>query len=264
MRVHEVNSGLDCELWRAPSVSSPSCRSRRSTTACNARIRRLHARDDPRAGFLSPVAVTLAGIPAKVISVSATELLVLPARRLLHRLHRRLRRGRRDQHRLRRPATGSRRVTTRSPSASRSSCCDLPAICRRADRGHDFEAGPRQHHERQLSAPSPRHDRLESPIRLGRRRGPGQRGGRAALPAGTLPRTLVNVRDAVDATVTSSLTTCTTTATGLFPVPAPCRPSAEPLDRQDRLAEPGRHRGFLTIHAFRQQRRAPTGGQSRR
>src|SRR5262249_45915872 len=77
VRVHEVNSGLD-----APLSSAFRFVTALQITAMDNGFQRVDAPFTPVTihgqGFLAPVAVTLAGIPAKVISVSATELLVLP------------------------------------------------------------------------------------------------------------------------------------------------------------------------------------------
>ena len=75
VRVHEVNSGLDATLTGGF----------RFVTALQLTAIDNNRQSEPFTpvtihgqGFLAPVAVTLAGVPASVISVSATELLVLP------------------------------------------------------------------------------------------------------------------------------------------------------------------------------------------
>ena len=77
VRVHEVNSGLDAIKEAAFRFVVPI-----QITSIDNNQQRVDVPFTPVTifgqGFLSPVAVTLAGIPAKVISVSATELLVLP------------------------------------------------------------------------------------------------------------------------------------------------------------------------------------------
>ena len=77
IRVHEVNSGLDAVKDAAFRYVTAL-----QITAMDNSFQRVDAPFSPVTihgqGFLAPVAVTLAGIPAKVISVSATELLVLP------------------------------------------------------------------------------------------------------------------------------------------------------------------------------------------
>jgi uncharacterized repeat protein (TIGR01451 family) len=75
VRVHEVSSGLDATLtagfrFVVPLQITAIDNSRQSAPFTPVTI---HGQ-----GFLAPVAVSLAGIPATVISVSATELLVLP------------------------------------------------------------------------------------------------------------------------------------------------------------------------------------------
>ena len=77
IRVHEVTSGVDAtkaEAFRyvtALQITSIDNNQQRVDQAFTPVT--IHGQ-----GFLSPVAVTLAGIPAKVLSVTATELLVLP------------------------------------------------------------------------------------------------------------------------------------------------------------------------------------------
>ena len=77
VRVHEVTSGLDATLPNGFRFVTKA-----QITAADNTQQRVDQPFTPVTihgqGFLSPVAVTLAGIPAKVISVSATELLVLP------------------------------------------------------------------------------------------------------------------------------------------------------------------------------------------
>ncbi len=75
VRVHEVNSGLDATLtggfrFVVPLQLTAIDNNRQSAPFTPVTI---HGQ-----GFLAPVAVSLAGTPATVISVSATELLVLP------------------------------------------------------------------------------------------------------------------------------------------------------------------------------------------
>jgi uncharacterized repeat protein (TIGR01451 family) len=77
VRVHEVNSGLEDTLTGGFRFVVPL-----QLTAIDNNQQRVDQPFTPVTihgqGFLSPVAVTLAGIPANPISVSATELLVLP------------------------------------------------------------------------------------------------------------------------------------------------------------------------------------------
>jgi uncharacterized repeat protein (TIGR01451 family) len=75
VRVHEVNSGLDATLTGGFRFVVPL-----QLTAIdnNRQIAPFTPVTIHGQGFLAPVAVSLAGIPATVISVSATELLVLP------------------------------------------------------------------------------------------------------------------------------------------------------------------------------------------
>jgi uncharacterized repeat protein (TIGR01451 family) len=75
VRVHEVNSGLDATLTGGFRFVVPL-----QITAIdnNRQIAPFTPVTIHGQGFLAPVAVYLAGIPATVISVSATELLVLP------------------------------------------------------------------------------------------------------------------------------------------------------------------------------------------
>jgi uncharacterized repeat protein (TIGR01451 family) len=75
VRVHEVNSGLEDTLtggfrFVVPLLTTAIDNNDQSAPFTPVTI---HGQ-----GFLAPVAVSLAGIPATVISVSATELLVLP------------------------------------------------------------------------------------------------------------------------------------------------------------------------------------------
>jgi uncharacterized repeat protein (TIGR01451 family) len=77
VRVHEITSGVDASLTAAFRFVTAI-----QITAIANGQQRVDQVFTPVTifgqGFLSPVAVTLAGIPAHVISVSATELLVLP------------------------------------------------------------------------------------------------------------------------------------------------------------------------------------------
>ncbi len=77
VRVHEVNSGLDATLDNAFRFVTAL-----QLTAIDNNQQRVDQPFTPVTihgqGFLAPVAVTLAGIPAKVVSVAATELVVLP------------------------------------------------------------------------------------------------------------------------------------------------------------------------------------------
>lgn len=77
VRVHEVDSGLDATLTNGfrfvtalqlTAIDNNQQRVDQPFTAVT-----IHGQ-----GFLAPVAVTLAGIPAKVVSVAATELVVIP------------------------------------------------------------------------------------------------------------------------------------------------------------------------------------------
>lgn len=75
VRVHEVNSGLDATLtggFRFVTALQITAIDNNRQLAPFTPVT-IHGQ-----GFLAPVAVSLAGIPATVISVSATELLVLP------------------------------------------------------------------------------------------------------------------------------------------------------------------------------------------
>jgi uncharacterized repeat protein (TIGR01451 family) len=77
VRVHEVTSGVDATLPNAfrfvTAIQITAMDNTRQPVDQPFTAVTVHGQ-----GFLSPVAVSLAGVPAKVISVSATELLVLP------------------------------------------------------------------------------------------------------------------------------------------------------------------------------------------
>jgi conserved repeat domain len=75
VRVHEVNSGLDATLTAGFRFVVPLQITAIDDNQQGAPFRPVTIHGQ---GFLAPVAVSLAGIPATVISVSATELLVLP------------------------------------------------------------------------------------------------------------------------------------------------------------------------------------------
>jgi uncharacterized repeat protein (TIGR01451 family) len=80
VRVHEINSGLDATLTGGfrfvTALQTTAIDNNRQSQSAPFTPVTIHGQ-----GFLAPVAVSLAGIPATVISVSATELLVLPGAR---------------------------------------------------------------------------------------------------------------------------------------------------------------------------------------
>ncbi len=96
VRVHEVNSGLDATLTGGFRFVVPLQLTAIDNNQQEAPFSPVTIHGQ---GFLAPVAVSLAGIPATVISVSATELLVLPGP--LSSCADKSRGGRRDQHRFR-------------------------------------------------------------------------------------------------------------------------------------------------------------------
>jgi len=75
VRVHEVNSGLEDTLTGGFRFVVPLQLTAIDNNDQSAPFTAVTIHGQ---GFLAPVAVSLAGVPAKVISVSATELLVLP------------------------------------------------------------------------------------------------------------------------------------------------------------------------------------------
>jgi uncharacterized repeat protein (TIGR01451 family) len=223
VRVHEVTSGLDASLANAFRFVTKA-----QITSANNTLQRVDQPFTPVTifgqGFLAPVAVTLAGIPAKVISVSATELLVLPGTPFL------------------------------------TACADLsgPIIMNNINSG-DSATGPTFTYQVAITKPlitsvSPS---VGSPgttvtisgsnlgnitsVTFGTRPAPivsvtngaivvtvPDNGATApACPAGTPAGTPLNVGTAVDVTVTSALTACSATVAGAFQYQLPCKPGAD-------------------------------------
>jgi uncharacterized repeat protein (TIGR01451 family) len=224
VRVHEVTSGLDANLANGFRFVTKA-----QITAAEPILQRVDQPFTPVTifgqGFLAPVAVTLAGIPAKVISVSATELLVLPGTPFLN------------------------------------ACTDVsgPIIMNNINSG-DSATGPTFTYQVAITKPiissvSPSVGPPGTTVTIsGSNLGnitsvtfgtqpapivsvtnnaivvtvPGNGSPPAPLcPAGTPAGTPLNVGAAVDVTVTSSLTTCSTSAAGAFQYQLPCKPSAD-------------------------------------
>ena len=223
VRVHEVNSGLDASLASAFRFVT-----KLQITAIDNSLQRADQAFTPVTihgqGFLSPVAVTLAGIPAKVISVSATELLVLPGTPFFT--------GCTDvsggvvvtnidsgdtatglsfiyQVAITKPV-----ITTISPSAG------APGTTVTISGSNLGNITNVTFGSRPAAIVSVSHGSVVVTV-------PDNGATAPPCPAGTPAGTLVNVGTPVDITVTSSLTTCTTTATGLFQYQLPCKPSAD-------------------------------------
>jgi len=212
VRVHEINSGLDATLTGGFRFVTAL-----QITAMDNSQQRVDEPFTPVTihgqGFLSPEAVTLAGIPAKVISVSATELLVLPGTPFV------------------------------------SACTDIsgPVRVTNIDSG-DTATGPTFIYQVVITKPiitsvSPNSGSPGTVVTIsGANLGNVTSvtfGGRAAsigavspttiivtvpdsgatapaCPAGTPAGTFLNVGAAVDVTVTSAFTGCTTTSSGAF------------------------------------------------
>ncbi len=223
VRVHEVTSGLDASLANAFRFVTKA-----QITAADNTLQRVDQAFTPVTihgqGFLAPVAVSLAGIPAKVISVSATELLVLPGAPFL------------------------------------TSCSDVsgPITMNNIASG-DSATGPNFTYQVAITKPvitsvSPAVGPPGATVTIsgsnlgnittvtfGTRPAPivsvsngavvvtvPDNGATApACPAGTATGTPLNVGTAVDVTVTSALTTCSTTSAGAFQYQLPCKPGAD-------------------------------------
>jgi uncharacterized repeat protein (TIGR01451 family) len=223
VRVHEVTSGLDAILANGFRFVTKA-----QITAAEPTLERVDRPFTPVTihgqGFLAPVSVSLAGIPATVISVSATELLVLPGTPFL------------------------------------SACTDVtgPIVMNNINSG-DSATGPTFTYQVAITKPvitavSPAVGPPGSTVTIsgsnlgditnvtfGTRPAPivsvsngsivvtvPDNGATApACPAGTPAGTPLNVGNPVDVTVTSSLTTCTTTAAASFQYQLPCKPGAD-------------------------------------
>jgi uncharacterized repeat protein (TIGR01451 family) len=218
VRVHEITSGLDAIKDNAFRFVTAI-----QVTAIDNNQQRVDLPFTPVTihgqGFLSPVAVTLAGIAAQVISVSATELLVLPSAPLVS--------GCAD-------ITGPTQVTNIDSGASASGpnfvylvaqtkpiiSSVSPASGGPGTAVHIFGAnlgnitsvtlGTRTAAITSVSA-------TEVVVSA-----PDSGASPPDCPAGTPGGTLVNVGTAVDVTVTSAVTGCSTTATGAFQYRLPC------------------------------------------
>jgi uncharacterized repeat protein (TIGR01451 family) len=223
VRVHEITSGLDASLASAFRFVTKV-----QVTAAEPILERV---DQPFApvtihgqGFLAPVAVSLAGIPAGVISVSATELLVLPGTPFL------------------------------------TACADISGaiIVVNIDSG-DSATGPTFTYRVAItkalitsvspSVGAPGTTVTISGANLGNITNvtfgsrpaaivsvsngavvvvvPDNGATAPACPAGTPVGTPLNVGNPVDVTVISSLTTCTTTAAGAFQYQLACKAGAD-------------------------------------
>ena len=223
VRVHEINSGLDASLANAFRFVT-----KLQITAIDNNLQRADQAFTPVTihgqGFLAPVAVTLAGFPAKVISVSATELLVLPG----------------------------------TPFFTGCSDVSGPVVVTNIDSG-DTVTGLSFTYQVAITKPTitaitpsfgaPGTTVTISGTNLGNITNVSFGSRPAAIvsvsngaivvtvpdngatappcPAGTPAGTPLNVGTPVDVTVSSSLTTCTTTATGLFQYQLPCKPGAD-------------------------------------
>jgi uncharacterized repeat protein (TIGR01451 family) len=223
VRVHEINSGLDASLANGFRFVT-----KLQITAIDNNLQRVDQAFAPVTihgqGFLSPVAVTLAGLSAKVISVSATELLVLPTTPFL---------------------TG---------------CADVSGavVVTNIDSG-DTVTGLSFTYQVAITKPiitsvtpavgGPGTTVTISGTNLGNITNvtfgsrpasivsvsngsvvvtvPDNGATAPACPAGTPTGTPLNVGTPVDVTVTSALTTCTTTAAGSFQYQLPCKPGAD-------------------------------------
>src|SRR5262245_49260169 len=213
VRVHEVNSGQDANLSAGFRFVTAL-----QITAIDNGIQRVDAPFTAVTihgqGFLAPVAVTLAGIPAQVVSVSATELLVLPGNPFLN------------------------------------ACSDLsgPVVVTNINSG-DTKSGPNFVYQVLITKPTissvspangPPGTTLTiagtnlgniTSVTIGGKPAPivstptattvtvtvPDNGAVApACPAGTTAGTLINVGSPVDVTVTSSLTACSASASGTF------------------------------------------------
>ncbi len=223
VRVHEVTSGLDATLSNAFRFVTPI-----QITAMDNSQQRV---DQPFTavtihgqGFLAPVAVSLAGIPARVISVSATELLVLPSNPFL------------------------------------SGCSDLsgPAIVTNIDSGSSATGPTFIYLVAQTKAIITSVTPSAGPpgtvvhitganmgnvtsVTFGSRSAgivsvsstevvvtvPDSGATPPSCPAGTPAGTPLNVGSAVDVTVISAITGCSTVATGAFQYRLPCTASAD-------------------------------------
>lgn len=223
VRVHEVTSGLDASLTNAFRFVTKA-----QITSADNTLQRVDQPFTPVTifgqGFLAPVAVTLAGIPAKVISVSATELLVLPGTPFLNActdvsgpiIMNNINSG--DS------ATGptfTYQVAITKPIISSVSPSVGPPGTKVTISGSNlgnitsvtFEARP---------APIVSVSNGAIVVTV-----PDNGATAPPCPAGTPAGTPLNVGAAVDVTVTSSLTTCSTSAAGAFQYQLPCKPSAD-------------------------------------
>ena len=175
-------------------------------------------------GFLSPVAVTLAGLAAKVISVSATELLVLPGVPFLT--------GCAD-------VSGTVSVTNieSGDTATGLSFTYQVAITKAIITSINPSVGAPgatvtisgtnlgnitnvSFGSRPAAIVSVSNGAVVVTV-------PDNGAVAPACPAGTPAGTPLNVGAPVDVTVTSALTTCTTTAPGSFQYQLPCKPGAD-------------------------------------
>jgi uncharacterized repeat protein (TIGR01451 family) len=223
VRVHEVTSGVDASLANAFRFVTKA-----QITSADNTLQRVDQPFTPVTifgqGFLAPVAVTLAGIPAKIVSVSATELLVLPTAPFLN------------------------------------ACTDVtgPIIMTNINSG-DTATGPNFTYQVAITKPiitavSPSVGPPGATVTIsgfnlgditsvsfGTRPAaivsvsnsaivvtvPDNGATAPACPAGSPAGTPLNVGTPVDVTVTSALTTCTTTAVGAFQYQLPCKPAAD-------------------------------------
>jgi uncharacterized repeat protein (TIGR01451 family) len=223
VRVHEINSGLDATKDAAFRFVT-----KLQLTAIDNNLQRVDQAFTPVTihgqGFLAPVAVTLANVPAKVISVSATELLVLPGTPFLS--------GCTD-------VTGAVVVTNidSGDTASNLSFTYQVANTKAIITGVSPSVGAPG---TTVTISGSNLGNITS-VTFGTRPAPivsvsngaivvtvPDNGATApACPAGTPAGTPLNVGNPVDVIVTSALTTCTTTSTAAFQYQLPCKPGAD-------------------------------------
>jgi uncharacterized repeat protein (TIGR01451 family) len=224
VRVHEVTSGLDASLANAFRFVTKA-----QITSAEPTLERVDQPFTPVTifgqGFLAPVAVTLAGIPATVISVSATELLVLPGTPFLTACA---------------DVSGQISVTNinSGDTATGLTFTYQAAITKPLITSVSPSVGPPG---TTVTISGSNLGNITS-VTFGTRPAPivsvsngaivvtvPDSGDTApACPAGTAAGTLLNVTTPpVPVTVTSAMTTCTTTVAGAFQYQLPCKPGAD-------------------------------------
>jgi uncharacterized repeat protein (TIGR01451 family) len=223
VRVHEITSGLDASLASAFRFVT-----KLQITAIDNNLQRVDQAFTPVTihgqGFLSPVAVTLAGLAAKVISVSATELLVLPGVPFLT--------GCAD-------VSGTVSVTniesgdtatglfftyqvaiTKAIITSINPSVGAPGATVTISGTNLGNITNVTFGSRPAAIVSVSNGAVVVTV-------PDNGAVAPACPAGTPAGTPLNVGAPVDVTVISALTTCTTTAAGSFQYQLPCKPGAD-------------------------------------